>query len=60
MEKCDDILVYIIDVLEEGVEVIGFIEVILYVFLDVKDIDFIIKFIDVYFDGMVYNLDEII
>ncbi len=60
MEKRDDILVYTTDVLEEGVEVTGFIEATLYVSSDVKDTDFTIKLIDVYPDGSAYNLDETI
>lgn len=60
MEKRDDILVYTTDVLEEGVEVTGFIEATLYVSSDVKDTDFTIKLIDVYPDGTSYNLDETI
>ena len=60
METRDDILVYTSDVLEEGVEVSGFIESTLYVSSDVKDTDFTIKIIDVYPDGKAYNLDETI
>jgi putative CocE/NonD family hydrolase len=60
MELRDDILVYTTDVLEEGVEVSGFIESSLYVSSDVKDTDFTIKLIDVYPDGTAYNLDETI
>lgn len=60
LEVWQDILVYIILFLEEGMEISGFIEIIFYVFFDVKDIDFMVKFIDVYLDGWVYNLDEII
>ncbi|TLF40770.1 CocE/NonD family hydrolase [Maribacter aurantiacus] len=60
MEERDDILVYTTDVLQEGVEVTGFIESTLYVSSDVKDTDFTIKLIDVYPDGRAYNLDETI
>ncbi|MEM9679610.1 MAG: CocE/NonD family hydrolase [Bacteroidota bacterium] len=60
METRHDILVYTTDVLEEGVEVTGFIESTLYVSSDVKDTDFTIKLIDVYPDGTAYNLDETI
>ncbi len=60
MEKRDDILVYTTDVLNEGVEVSGFIESSLYVSSDVKDTDFTIKIIDVHPDGTAYNLDETI
>ncbi|NNF83178.1 MAG: CocE/NonD family hydrolase [Flavobacteriaceae bacterium] len=60
MESRNDILVYTSDVLEEGVEISGFIESTLYVSSDVKDTDFTIKLIDVYPDGRAYNLDETI
>ncbi|MCB0664784.1 MAG: CocE/NonD family hydrolase [Saprospiraceae bacterium] len=60
MELRDDILVYTSESLEEGMEVTGFIESILYVSSDAKDTDFTIKLIDVYPDGTAYNLDETI
>jgi hypothetical protein len=60
MEKREDILVYTTEVLQEGVEVSGFIESTLYVSSDSKDTDFTIKLIDVYPDGTAYNLDETI
>ncbi len=60
METRNDILVYTTDVLEEGVEISGFIESTLYVSSDAKDTDFTIKLIDVYPDGKAYNLDETI
>jgi len=60
MEMRNDILVYTSDLLEEGIEVTGFIETVLYVSSDVKDTDFTIKLIDVYPDGRAYNLDETI
>lgn len=60
MEKQHDILIYSTDILEEGVEVSGFIESTLYVSSDAKDTDFTIKLIDVYPDGRAYNLDETI
>lgn len=60
MEKRNDILVYTSDVLDEGIEVSGFIESTLYVSSDAKDTDFTIKLIDVYPDGRAYNLDETI
>ena len=60
METRQDILVYTTDVLEEGVEISGFIESTLYVSSDAKDTDFTIKLIDVYPDGTAYNLDETI
>lgn len=60
MEIRDDILVYTTEVLDNGVEVSGFIESSLYVSSDVKDTDFTIKLIDVYPDGTAYNLDETI
>lgn len=60
IETRSDILVYTTDVLEEGVEVSGFIESTLYVSSDAKDTDFTLKLIDVYPDGTAYNLDETI
>ena len=60
METRNDILVYTSDVLDEGVEISGFIEATLYVSSDVKDTDFTLKLIDVYPDGRAYNLDETI
>ena len=60
METRNDILVYTSDVLEEGIEVSGFIESSLYLSSDVKDTDLTIKLIDVYPDGRAYNLDETI
>lgn len=60
MEMRDDILVYTSEVLEEGVEVSGFIESYLYLSSDAKDTDITIKLIDVYPDGKAYNLDETI
>ncbi len=60
MEKRNDILVYTTPILEEGVEVSGFIETYLYLSSDVKDTDLTIKLIDVHPDGKAYNLDETI
>ncbi|MFO7850904.1 MAG: CocE/NonD family hydrolase [Bacteroidota bacterium] len=60
MEMRNDILVYTSDILEEGIEVSGFIETVLYVSSDVKDTDFTVKFIDVYPDGRAFNLEETI
>ena len=59
-ETRNDILVYTTEVLNEGVQVSGFIESTLYVSSDAKDTDFTIKMIDVYPDGRAYNLDETI
>ncbi len=60
METRNDILVYTSEVLEEGMEVSGFIESTLYVGSDARDTDFTIKLIDVYPDGRAFNLDETI
>ncbi len=60
METRNDILVYTSDVMEEGVEVTGSIDISLFVSTDVKDTDFTVKLIDVYPDGRAYNLDETI
>jgi len=60
METRHDILVYSTPVLEEGVEISGFIESTLYLSSSAKDTDLTIKLIDVYPDGTAYNLDETI
>ncbi len=60
METRNDILVYTSEVLEEGMEMTGFIESTLYLSSDVKDTDLTIKLIDVHPDGSAYNLDETI
>ncbi|MFT7450498.1 MAG: putative CocE/NonD family hydrolase [Patescibacteria group bacterium] len=60
METRHDILVYSTPVLEEGVELSGFIESTLYLSSSAKDTDLTIKLIDVYPDGSAYNLDETI
>jgi hypothetical protein len=55
-----DILLYSSELLKEGMEVSGPIDVTLYVSSDAKDTDFTVKLIDVYPDGAAYNLDETI
>jgi uncharacterized protein len=60
MEERDDILVYSSEVLKEGIEVSGPIDVTLYVSSDAKDTDFTVKLIDVDEQGRAYNLDETI
>jgi len=60
METREDILVYTSDPLEEGIEMTGFIESVLYLSSDVKDTDVTIKLIDVLPDGTAFNLDETI
>jgi putative CocE/NonD family hydrolase len=60
MEERPDILVYTSEALTEGIEVSGSIDATLYVSSDVKDTDVTIKLIDVYPDGIAYNLDETI
>jgi len=60
MEARADILVYTSEPLKDGVEVSGPIEATLYVSSDRKDTDFTVKLIDVYPDGVAYNLDETI
>ncbi len=60
MEERDDILVYSSDVLKEGIELTGNVEVTLYVSSDAKDTDFTVKLIDVDEQGRAYNLDETI
>ena len=60
MEQRDDILVYTSDVLKEGIELSGSIDVTLYVSSDAKDTDFTVKLIDVDEQGRAWNLDETI
>jgi putative CocE/NonD family hydrolase len=60
MEERGDILVYSTDVLKEGIELTGPIEVTLYVSSDAKDTDFTVKLIDVDEQGRAWNLDETI
>ena len=58
VESRNDVLVYSSQVLEEGIEVTGPIEVVLYVSSSAKDTDFTAKLIDVYPDGIAYNVQE--
>lgn len=60
MEERNDILVYSTDVLKEGFELSGPIDVTLYVSSDAKDTDFTVKLIDVDENGKAWNLDETI
>jgi putative CocE/NonD family hydrolase len=56
VEARHDVLVYSSDVLAEGIEVSGWIEVTLYVSSDAKDTDFTVKLVDVGPDGTAYNI----
>ncbi|HVF46044.1 MAG TPA: CocE/NonD family hydrolase, partial [Pyrinomonadaceae bacterium] len=60
MEERQDILVYTSEVLKEGIELSGPIDVTLFVSSDAKDTDFTIKLIDVDELGKAWNLDETI
>ena len=60
MEERPDILVYTSDVLKEGVELSGPIDVTIYVSSDARDTDFTVKLIDVDENGKAWNLDETI
>jgi len=60
MEERNDILVFSTDVLKEGFELSGPIDVTLYVSSDAKDTDFTVKLIDVDENGKAWNLDETI
>jgi uncharacterized protein len=60
LEAREDVLVYSSEALKEGIEVSGPIDVTLYVSSDAKDTDFTVKVLDVYPDGVAYNLDETI
>ena len=56
IEMRNDVLVYTSEPLEEGIEVTGQLEVVLYVGSSVKDTDFTAKLVDVYPDGKAYNI----
>ncbi|MFN2502039.1 MAG: CocE/NonD family hydrolase, partial [Pyrinomonadaceae bacterium] len=60
MEERSDILVYTSEVLKDGIELSGPIDVTLYVSSDAKDTDFTVKLIDVDDQGRAWNLDETI
>ncbi|MFQ5983623.1 MAG: CocE/NonD family hydrolase, partial [Woeseiaceae bacterium] len=57
-EMRHDVLVYTSDVLDDGVDVTGPLEVVLYVSSSEKDTDFTAKLIDVYPDGRAFNIQE--
>jgi uncharacterized protein len=58
VEMRQDVLVYTTPALEQGVEVTGPIELVLYVSSTAKDTDFTAKLVDVYPDGTAYNVQE--
>jgi putative CocE/NonD family hydrolase len=58
VEARQDVLVYTTPVLTSGVEVTGPLEAVLYVSSSATDTDFIVKLVDVYPDGVAYNLQE--
>jgi putative CocE/NonD family hydrolase len=58
VEMRQDVLVYTTPVLQEGLEVTGPIEAVLYVSSSAKDTDFTAKLVDVYPDGKAFNLHE--
>ncbi|NIM52612.1 MAG: CocE/NonD family hydrolase [Gemmatimonadales bacterium] len=60
VELRNDVLVYTSDALEEGIEVTGSMEAVLYVSSSAKDTDFTVKLIDVYPDGRAFNVQETI
>jgi putative CocE/NonD family hydrolase len=60
VELRNDVLVYTSDPLEEGIEVTGPMDVVLYVSSSAKDTDFTIKLVDVYPDGRAFNVQEAI
>lgn len=60
MEERNDILVYSTDILKEGFELSGPIDVTLFVSSDARDTDFTVKLIDVDENGKAWNLDETI
>jgi putative CocE/NonD family hydrolase len=58
IEVRNDVLVYTSPPLDEGIEVTGNIEVVLYVSSDARDTDFTAKLVDVYPDGRAFNIQE--
>jgi len=58
IEMRNDVLVYSSPTLDEGMEVTGFLEVVLHVSSDAKDTDFTAKLVDVYPDGRAFNVQE--
>ncbi|MFC2169551.1 CocE/NonD family hydrolase [Acidobacteriota bacterium] len=53
-----DVLVYTTPVFEDGVEVTGPMQAVLYVSSSAKDTDFTVKIVDVFPDGTAYNIQE--
>ena len=58
IEMRHDVLVYTSRLLQEGIEVTGPIEAVLYVSSSAKDTDFAAKLVDVYPDGSAFNVQE--
>jgi putative CocE/NonD family hydrolase len=58
VETRQDVLVYTSPVLERGVEVTGPLKAVLYVSSTARDTDFTVKLVDVYPNGVAYNLQE--
>lgn len=58
VEERSDVLVYTSEPLEQGMEVTGPIELVLYVSSSARDTDFTGKLVDVYPDGTGYNVQE--
>ena len=58
VEKRKAVAVYTSDVLEDGVEVSGSLEAVLYVSSSAKDTDFVAKLVDVHPDGTAYLIQE--
>ena len=58
IEMRNDVLVYTSDVLEEGIEITGPLEVVLQVSSSAVDTDFTAKLVDVYPDGRAFNVQE--
>jgi uncharacterized protein len=58
VEQRNDVLVYSTPPLDRGVEVTGPLQLVLYVSSSVRDTDFTAKLVDVYPDGIAYNVQE--
>ena len=58
VELRDDVLVYTSEPLSKAVEVVGFVEAVIYVSSDAPDTDFTAKLVDVDAEGRAYNVGD--
>jgi predicted acyl esterase len=55
-EKREDVLVYSSEKLKKGIEITGNVEILLYAASSAKDTDFMVKLVDVFPNGIAYNI----